>query len=896
MTFPVNVTYAQSPSGETTNIVLTYTSSTAKTYYSNNGIKDISYNSSVDGIFDATSTVSGAIITGLKPGSTWVVHVESVSDLSGGTEEINVEGTPAKPLKGINFTVTEYTYKIHFDFSTNIWNHGIPSSAKVIIKSLNHSKTFKTVTKLLSATEKSFDISDLEVNTQYEVKVQLTSTIGAGPMSDSFVVSTDNNRAAVTITSATGVHSLEKELNKSYVDICFNVGTTSNKAHTGDNVRFALNNSTTLMTESSVINVDNCGNSHVRLTSTELTGGSHSIKLLVRNNNSENVNSTSDGNTSNSKNFTIQLKPLAPSFTIDPHNTVENKIDFSFNTGANNGWSDTDVTYKAVIAAVGTVAGASNELLLTPTQVSSGVVSLTKGQLTGLTGVKLNSDLNIHIKKTVDGSIDVNDNSATNLVLNGPSPAYGLFYIVDPSINSVSVTESDDPSRNYLHITYDISGAAVATESVLKAYIRYDQPWNVNAPNTASAESSSSFTLGPQLKGVDIAIDSGAIGNSTVYVVLELNNEGKKAYRAAGMLTLQNKEPEPKLENLFGWSDYTGTDTINAAFDFEFDQPDGILGNLKFEVWLKDSSSGVFKNVVNNLTATKLRAGGVTIRASIKKSDIVDASGLGPSDPSYSAPSQLSFGVAQTNSNYALSSSDFKDGFTNDQGKVTQAVASVKYHPVNVDISSVTVNPSNKLTVEVTGTNLAGNTYVITVFDSSSNANIGLGNGATGTFVANTNNNLLIVNTASPILTEPEYRLVLQVKNNNGDVASQATQVFTYAFAPKIATSVPLNKVTNTKWVDISLNNNTTPTDVSGRYSVNITPNGAALTSVQAMYYSDSAATDTFAKVDVPVNTPSDTLNGTYTAYLDFTNNMEGAILMAANSSGMDAHHFSAPQ
>jgi hypothetical protein len=77
---------------------------------------------------------------------------------------------------------------------------------------------------------------------------------------------------------------------------------------------------------------------------------------------------------------------------------------------------------------------------------------------------------------------------------------------------------------------------------------------------------------------------------------------------------------------------------------------------------------------------------------------------------------------------------------------------------------------------------------------------------------------------------------------------------------------------------------------VSGQYAVNIDPNGAALTSVQVMYYADHDTA--FAKVDVPVKTPSDKLNGTYIAYLDFTNR-EGAILMAANNRGLDAHHFS---
>jgi hypothetical protein len=77
---------------------------------------------------------------------------------------------------------------------------------------------------------------------------------------------------------------------------------------------------------------------------------------------------------------------------------------------------------------------------------------------------------------------------------------------------------------------------------------------------------------------------------------------------------------------------------------------------------------------------------------------------------------------------------------------------------------------------------------------------------------------------------------------------------------------------------------------VSGQYAVTITPNGRALTTLEAMYYADHDTS--FAKVPVPVDIPTDELNGPYTAYLDFTDK-EGVILMAANSRGLDAHHFS---
>ena len=76
MTF-INVDVTQTPSGDgTTTIDLSY-SFQADTYYSNNGTASGEYVSDKDGIFDATLTTepSGAIITGLIPGSIWVVHV-----------------------------------------------------------------------------------------------------------------------------------------------------------------------------------------------------------------------------------------------------------------------------------------------------------------------------------------------------------------------------------------------------------------------------------------------------------------------------------------------------------------------------------------------------------------------------------------------------------------------------------------------------------------------------------------------------------------------------------------------------------------------------------------------------------------------------------------------------
>ena len=898
-----DVVITQTLSGETAYIDITYASTTAKTYYSNNGITDLSgvYDYIIDGILDATvkNDTSGAIITGLIPGSTWVVHVESAGDLSGGKKQINIKGPPAKPVPGSNFTIREFTNKIHFDFETDssIWNHGVPYSAKVIIKSLNNANTFKSVTKPLSNTDRSFDITDLSHNTPYELKVQLENKEhGVGPMSDSIVFSTDDNRAAVNILSATGLQSLVSSSAESYVDICFNVGTSLNKARTGDIVRFALDDSTTLMSESSVINVK-AGDSYVRLQSKLLTGGAHTIKLLVRRENSDNVNSTSDGNASNSASFTTRFKPDAPSVTVNPINDLDNKIVFTFDAGANNGWPLSNdntcvgsVCYKAVITAEdNTVEGAStasNELIVNP-----GEVTLTKDQLTELSGVTLNSKVRINVVKRIANG-DVNDGAISNLELDATAhPHFLLFYIVDPDISSVTMTESDAPNQNYLHIEYVLGTDAVhATESKLTAYIRHDKEWDVNDPKTASAEFSSAFTLGPELVGADVAINSGVSDGSNVYLLLELNNKGKTDYKIANV-TLKDREPEPALVNLFGWSDH-GTDNDTAAFDFEFDKPtNGILANQRFEVWLKDLSSGVFKNVASDLDADKLRAGGVTIRALIAKTDIVDASGLSFSEEGYSAPSQLSFGVAQTNTNYPLTSSDFTDGFTNDQGKVTQAVASVKYHPVNIEITSVAVNSSNGLSVEVTGTNLSGLNYLITVFNSSSNQYITLLDSAAGTFSEN-DGEALTVTTMSPILTKPEYRLVLQVKDG-ADVRSKDTLVFTHELAPVIDTSVPLIQVIGTKNVDNALNSGTT-IDVSGRYAVSIDPNGSVLTDVEAMYYSDNLDTS-FVKVEVPVLKPDEPTTENYTAYLEFTNR-EGAILIAANAKGMDAHHFYAPQ
>ena len=896
-----DVVITQTLSGETAYIDISYASTTAKTYYSNNGITDLSgvYDYIIDGILDATvkNDTSGAIITGLEPGSTWVVHVESVTDLSGGKKQINIKGPPAKPVPGSNFTIREFTNKIHFDFETDssIWNYGTPKEAKVIIKTLNNANTFKSVPKVLSNTDRSFDITDLCHNTPYELKVQLENEEhGVGPMSDSIVFSTNNNRAAVNILSATGLQSLVSSSAESYVDICFNVGTSLNKARKGDIVRFALDDSTTLMSESSVIDVNEAGDSYVRLQSKLLTGGAHTIKLLVRRENSENVNSTSDGNTSNSVSFTTRFKPDAPSVTVDPKNATGEAIDFTFAAGDNNGWTS-DALYKAVItAAYDTVEGAStasNEIDLTPNQVSSGLVSLTKDDLTELSGVTLNSNVRINVVKRIANG-DVNDGAISNLELDATAhPHFLLFYIVDPDISSVTMTESDAPNQNYLHIEYVLGTDAVhATESVLTAYIRHDEAWDL-PPNTASAEFSSSFTLGPELVGADVAINSGVSDGSNVYLLLELNNKGKTDYNTTEV-KLKDKEPEPALVNLFGWSDH-GTDNDTAAFDFEFDKPtSGILANQSFEVWLKDLSSGVFKKVDSNLTADKLRAGGVTIRALIAKTDIVDASGLSFGEDGYSAPSQLSFGVAQTNPNYDLTSSDFTDGFTNDQGKVTQAVASVKYHPVNIEITSVAVNSSNGLSVEVTGTNLSGLNYLITVFNSSSNGNIGLNNGATGIFSKN-DGETLTVTTNTPISTKIEYRLVLQARDNNNGVPNQDTHLFTHALAPVIDTSVPLIQVIGIKNVDNALNSGTT-IDVSGQYAVSIDPNGSVLTDVEAMYYSDNLDAS-FVKVDVPVLKPDEPTTENYTAYLDFTNR-EGAILIAANAKGMDAHHFYAPQ
>ena len=893
-----DVVITQTLSGETAYIDISYASTTAKTYYSNNGITDLSgvYDYIIDGILDATvkNDTSGAIITGLIPGSTWVVHVESASDLSGGKKQINIEGPPAKPLKGINYTVTEYTNKIHFDFETDssIWNHGVPSSAKVIIKSLNNANTFKSVTKVLSNTDRSFDITGLEHNTQYEVKVQLTNTLGAGLMSDSSVFSTDDNRAAVNILSATGLQSLVSSSAESYVDICFNVGPGPNAAATGDIIRYALDNCNNLITTSGEVGtVDSSGNSDVQLVSNLLTGGNHTIKLLIQAAGTADVPLITDGNASTSEDFNIKFKPDAILPIHAPKNATSEAITFTFDTGANNGWLPSNTSYKAVVTASGEDATPSNEI-----NVSPGTVTITKGQLTDLSGVALNRDLNIHIKKTVDGSGVVNDNSATNLVLDAPDPAYDLFYIVDPEFNSCSVTESDDPSQNYLHITYDISGDAVQAESVLNAYIRYDQAWNATNPNTLSGEHT--IKLDTQLVGVDVAIDSSANDGSNVYVLLELNNEGKKAYKTAEV-TLKDREPEPKLLNLFGWSDYAASASTSgkATFDFEFNQPTyGNLTEQRFEVWLKDLSSSVFKNVASDLKATKLRAGGVTIRASIDKNCIKDASGFSPNDVSYNNQTDLGFGVAQTNPNYTLSSSDFSGGFTNDErSNVVQTVKDVKYHPVNVKITSVRLDLSNTLIVTVVGSSIANKLNVIRVFDSSANKYINLlsaTNTETTSFNGKfTNNNeTLSVTTAAPISTKSEYRFVLQVKEGT-KLLSQDTQVFTYAFAPKITTTVPLIQAPIGTNVDASLNSST-QTDVSGQYAVSITPNGAALTEVKVMYYADHDTT--FAKVPVPVKTPSDELNGTYTAYLDFTNR-EGAILMAANSRGLDAHHFYAP-
>ena len=892
MTF-INVDVTQTPSGDgTTTIDLSY-SFQADTYYSNNGTASGEYVSDKDGIFDATLTTepSGAIITGLIPGSIWVVHVDG-PDGSGGTQEIKVEGVPAKPVNNSNCTVTGYLNRINFDFSTNstIWNYGVPSNAKVIIKSLNNATTFDVCNIDLSANKKSFDISaGLKQLTNYELKVQLTSTIGAGPVSDSFVVRTDNQRAAVTITSAIGVQSLEKDLNASYVDICFNVGPGPNAAAEGDIIRYALDGCANLLLDTSgEVKADASGNYGVTLTSTDLTGGDHTIKLLIQAKGTTDVPLITDGNASNPANFNIKFKPDDPSFNVPPENATNNAITFSFDTDGNNGWSP---SYKAVVTASGDAATASNEIVLTSDQVSSGSVTLTEGQLTGLPGVALNSDLEIHIKKTVSGL--VNDGTTTTLDLSNTN--VDLFYIVDPEFNSCSVTESDDPSQNYLHIDYDISGDAVLAESVLKAYIRYDQSWNATNP-TVSGESPP-ITLGTQLVGVDVAIDSGASDGSNVYVLLELNNEGKKAYKTAS-LTLKDKEPEPELDELFGWSDYPASTETNAIFDFEFNKPtDGILADLRFEVWLKDLSSGVFNQVASYIKATKLRAGGVTIRASIDKNFIVDASGFTPNDLSYDNKTDLSFGVAQTNPNYILTSSDFTTGFTNNNGTgnqtVVQTVVPVKYHPVDVNIISVTVGPSNTLKVNVVGTNLKNKASFIEVFDSSANDYISLNSAKTsGTFLEN-NGEILTVTTTNPISTTSEYRLVLQVKEN-GNVLSQDTQVFTYAFAPLIDTTAITAQTAKVSGltVDASLNSSNTA-DVSGYYAVSINPNGAALTTLNAMYYSD-ISTD-FVKVDVPVKTPPDELNGTYTAYIDFTN-MEGAILMAANDIGLDAHHFSAPQ
>jgi hypothetical protein len=298
--------------------------------------------------------------------------------------------------------------------------------------------------------------------------------------------------------------------------------------------------------------------------------------------------------------------------------------------------------------------------------------------------------------------------------------------------------------------------------------------------------------------------------------------------------------------------------------------------------------------VAKNLKATKLRAGGVTIRASIDKNFIVDASGFTPNDLSFNDKTDLSFGVAQTNPNYILTSSDFTDGFTNNNGTdnqtVTQATAPVKYHPVDVNIISVTVGPSNTLKVDVVGNNLKNKVSFIEVFDSSANDYINLNSAKTsGTFLENNGETLTVI-TTNPISTKSEYRLVLQVKEN-GNVLSQDTQVFTYAFAPKIATTTQLDQASSGEFVDASLNS-TTKIDVSGQYAVNIDPNGAALTSVQVMYYADHDTS--FAKVDVPVLIPGEPTTENYTAYLDFTN-MEGAILMAANDIGLDAHHFPTP-
>ena len=895
MTFQ-NVDVTQTPSGETTNIVLKY-NFPGDTYYSNNRTASGIYDPSVDGIFEATRTTdpSGAIITGLIPGSTWVVHVEKTTDGSGGTQEIKVEGVPAKPVNGVNCTVTGYLNKINFDFSTNrtIWNHGTPKEAKVIIKSLDASANFQVHTKTLSDISRSFDISgfpQLPQLTNFELTVQLTSTVGSGPKSDSFVVRTDNQRAAVTITRAIGVNSLEKT--SPYVDICFNVGSGPNAAAANDIIRFALDGCANLIDTSGLVGtLDASGNYGMRLISDDdLTGGDHTIKLLIQ----AKGTSTADlllitnGNASNSANFNIKFKPLAPSFTVKPKNATNNAITFTFDGSSNNGWLP---SYKAVVTASGEIPTPFNE-----TDVSPGPVTLSEDVLTKLSGVSLNSNLVIHIKKTVNGSGVVNDNSASSLDLSNTNAE--LFYIVDPIISSITMTEIDDPSQNYLHITYVLGAGAVHAKSALTAYIRYDDAWDLNDPKTASNEEfNKPLILGPNLVGIDVAIDSSANDGSNVYVLLELDNEDKLAYKTAELI-LKDREPEPKLTELFGWSDY-GTDANKAAFDFEFNKPtDGILADQRFEVWLKDLSSGVFKNVASDIKATKLRAGGVTIRASIKKSDIVDASGFSPNDVNYNDKTDLSFGVAQTNPNYTLTSSDFTTGFTNHNGNasqtVTQNVAPVRYHPVNVQITSVEVAKldSKTVTVKASGSNLTSNGYTITIFDSSNNKSLGIAVGSTGKFKFN--DDVINVTTTSAIPTGSEYRLVLQVTDGN-KVLSQDTQVFTYTLAPVIDTSTNnLNLVKTAKTVNTSLTDTTT-IDVSGRYSVNINPNGAALTSVQAMYYADSAEDTAFAKVDVPVVIPSDISNGNYTAYIKFTN-MEGAIVLAANPGGMDAHHFFAPQ
>ena len=332
MTF-VKVDVTQTPSGETTTIDLSY-SFPADTYYSNNRTVSGIYDPSVDGIFEATvrSDPSGARITGLIPGSTWVVHVDDPNDLSGGTQEINVEGTPAKPVNNSNCTVTGYLNRIHFDFSTNstIWNYGVPSKAKVIIKSRDASATFDVHTETLSDISRSFDISGLTQLTNFELTVQLTSTIGAGPKSDSFVVRTDNQRAAVTITSAIGVQSLEKISTESYVDICFNVGPGPNAAKEGDIIRFALDNSNILISTSGEVKVDASGNYGVTLTTDELTGGDHTIKLLIQAAGTTNVPLITDGNASNSANFNIKFKPDDPSFNVPPRKRFWQRDNFYF--------------------------------------------------------------------------------------------------------------------------------------------------------------------------------------------------------------------------------------------------------------------------------------------------------------------------------------------------------------------------------------------------------------------------------------------------------------------------------------------------------------------------------------------------------------------------------------